>query len=73
MDAAVVLETFFDANQNLRGKTGMRRIDGSTDDRGEARINEHLAADHNENPLFFGVSGGGVSHAIELATLHGIT
>jgi hypothetical protein len=73
MDAAVVLETFFDANQNLRGKTIMRGIDGRTDDRGEAGINEHLAADHNKDPLFSGVSGCGVSDAIELTALHGIT
>jgi hypothetical protein len=73
MDTAVMLQTFFDPDWNLRGKSIVCRVDRRTDDCGKAGIDEHLTAGHNKDPLLSGVSGCGVSDKIELATLHGIT
>jgi hypothetical protein len=73
MDTAVVFQTFFDPDWNLRGKSIVCGVDRRTDDCGEPGIDEHLTANHNKDPLLSGVSGYGVSYKIELATLHGIT
>jgi xanthine dehydrogenase molybdopterin-binding subunit B len=64
-DAAVVLKTFVDSNRNLHGKAIVSGIDGRTDNRGEAGINEHLAAHHDKNALPLRVSCCGVSDAID--------
>ena len=51
VNAALVLEAFFDADLDLAVKAVSTRVDRGADDRGERRVDEQLPADHDKGPL----------------------
>jgi hypothetical protein len=50
MNAAVVLQAFFDTNRNLRGESVIYRVDRCAYDGRVARIDGRLTTHHDENP-----------------------
>ena len=56
MDAAVVHESFFDADGHLRGQSVAQCVDGGAHECRELRVDQDLTADDGENSRLLGVA-----------------
>lgn len=70
MNATVVFESLFDANQHLRSQAVISAENWRADYCGESRVNEHLSADDDKDALFLWVLSRRVRDAIHLPAFH---